>query len=83
MPQIHPTAIVTPGAVMADDVVIGPYCVVGENVRLGRCFRCYFGHPVKLQIVEPSIMAGFFEQLGVRSDFFDPSQIHHYDLIGR
>ena len=35
MPQIHPTAIVTPGAVMAEDVVIGPYCVVGENVRLG------------------------------------------------
>jgi UDP-N-acetylglucosamine acyltransferase len=34
MPQIHPTAIVAPGARMADDVVIGPYCVVGDEVVL-------------------------------------------------
>ncbi|HEX3952503.1 MAG TPA: acyl-ACP--UDP-N-acetylglucosamine O-acyltransferase [Stellaceae bacterium] len=35
MPQIHPTAIVAAGASLADDVVIGPYCVIGENVALG------------------------------------------------
>ncbi len=35
MPQIHPTAIVAPGAVLAGDVAIGPYCVVGEHVVLG------------------------------------------------
>ena len=35
MPQIHATAIVAPGARLAEDVVIGPYCVVGENVTLG------------------------------------------------
>jgi UDP-N-acetylglucosamine acyltransferase len=35
MPQIHSTAIVAPGAVLADDVTIGPYCVVGEQVVLG------------------------------------------------
>jgi UDP-N-acetylglucosamine acyltransferase len=35
MPQIHPTAIVAPGARLADDVVIGPYCMVGERVSLG------------------------------------------------
>ncbi|HVH80441.1 MAG TPA: acyl-ACP--UDP-N-acetylglucosamine O-acyltransferase [Stellaceae bacterium] len=34
MPQIHPTAIVAPGARLANDVVIGPYCVVGEHVSL-------------------------------------------------
>jgi UDP-N-acetylglucosamine acyltransferase len=34
MPQIHPTAIVAPGAMLADDVVVGPYCIVGENVVL-------------------------------------------------
>lgn len=34
MPQIHPTAIVAPGAVLADDVAVGPYCVVGEHVEL-------------------------------------------------
>src|SRR3989440_11723229 len=35
MPQIHPTAIVAPGATLAEDVSIGPYCVIGEEVVLG------------------------------------------------
>ena len=34
MPQIHSTAIVAPGARLADDVVVGPYCVIGEHVAL-------------------------------------------------
>src|ERR1700724_2643196 len=34
MPQIHPTAIVMPGAMLADDVAIGPYCVIGDHVIL-------------------------------------------------
>lgn len=32
---IHPTAIVEPGAQLGAGVEIGPWCVVGENVRLG------------------------------------------------
>ena len=35
MPQIHPTAIIAPGAQLAADVAVGPYCVVGEHVVLG------------------------------------------------
>jgi UDP-N-acetylglucosamine acyltransferase len=35
MAQIHPTAIVTGGARLAPDVVIGPFCVIGELVELG------------------------------------------------
>jgi UDP-N-acetylglucosamine acyltransferase len=35
MPQIHPTAIVTPGAKLAPDVMIGPYCIVGDRAELG------------------------------------------------
>ena len=35
MPQIHPTAIIAPGATLAEDVAIGPYCVVGGEVVLG------------------------------------------------
>jgi UDP-N-acetylglucosamine acyltransferase len=35
MPQIHPSAIVAPGARLAEDVVIGPYCIVGGKVTLG------------------------------------------------
>lgn len=32
---VHPTAIVDTSAELADDVEIGPYCIVGPNVTLG------------------------------------------------
>ncbi len=35
MTTIHPTAIVAAEAQLADDVIIGPYCIVGANVSLG------------------------------------------------
>jgi UDP-N-acetylglucosamine acyltransferase len=35
MSQIHSTAIIETGAVLADTVKIGPYCVVGADVKLG------------------------------------------------
>jgi UDP-N-acetylglucosamine acyltransferase len=34
--MIHQTAIIAPGAQLAEDVEIGPYAVIGEHVRLGR-----------------------------------------------
>jgi len=33
--NIHPTAIVDPGAAIGADVVIGPYCCVGSETQLG------------------------------------------------
>jgi UDP-N-acetylglucosamine acyltransferase len=39
MPQIHSTAIIAPGATLADDVVIGPFCILGERVELGAGVR--------------------------------------------
>ena len=36
MPEIHPTAIVDPGAELAENVRVGPYCVIGGHVRIGR-----------------------------------------------
>jgi UDP-N-acetylglucosamine acyltransferase len=39
--EIHPTAIVDPGAVLADSVEIGPYCIVGDGVRLGETVRLH------------------------------------------
>jgi len=33
--RIHPTAVVDPGAKLADDVELGPYTVVGDGVELG------------------------------------------------
>src|SRR3954469_12851964 len=32
---IHPTAIVDPGAQIADSAEIGPFCVVGADVQIG------------------------------------------------
>ena len=34
--SVHPTAVVAPGAVLADGVAIGPYAVIGAQVRIGR-----------------------------------------------
>ncbi len=33
--NIHPTAIVDPKAELASDVEIGPYCIIGPNVKIG------------------------------------------------
>ena len=35
MRQLHPTAVVHPGAQIGEDCEIGPYCVIGEHVVLG------------------------------------------------
>lgn len=35
MSRIHSTAIIDTGAEVADDVVIGPYSVIGDGVRIG------------------------------------------------
>ncbi|WP_234194155.1 acyl-ACP--UDP-N-acetylglucosamine O-acyltransferase [Pseudacidovorax sp. NFM-22] len=35
MPQIHPTAIVDPGAELDASVSVGPYAVIGPKVRIG------------------------------------------------
>ncbi|MCH5284237.1 MAG: acyl-ACP--UDP-N-acetylglucosamine O-acyltransferase [Akkermansiaceae bacterium] len=36
MAEIHPTAIIDSTAELAEDVKIGPYCVVGPHVKLGK-----------------------------------------------
>ena len=33
--EVHPTAVVSPGAVLGEDVSIGPYAVIGDGVVLG------------------------------------------------
>jgi UDP-N-acetylglucosamine acyltransferase len=43
-PRIHPTAIVSPGAELADDVRVGAYSVIGSGVRVGAATR--IGHHV-------------------------------------
>ena len=36
MPKIHPMSFVDPKAEIAEDVVIGPFCVIGPKVQIGR-----------------------------------------------
>ena len=38
-PRIHPTALVAPGAELADDVEIAPYAIIGAHVCIGRGTR--------------------------------------------
>ena len=33
--RVHPTAIISEGAVLGEGVEVGPYAVIGENVRIG------------------------------------------------
>ncbi|MBS1959557.1 MAG: acyl-ACP--UDP-N-acetylglucosamine O-acyltransferase [Bdellovibrionales bacterium] len=35
MPKIHSSSIVVPGAELAADVEVGPFCTVGPNVKMG------------------------------------------------
>jgi len=39
--KIHATALVAPGAELADDVEIGPYCTIGDKVRLAAGVRLH------------------------------------------
>ncbi len=43
MARIHPTAIVDPSAELADDVEIGPYCMIGAKARIG-AGSCIMSH---------------------------------------
>src|SRR2546429_10019854 len=44
--QIHPTAIVDPGAQLGAGTIVGPYCVIGPDVLLGP--NCWLQHHVTL-----------------------------------
>ena len=35
--DIHPTALVAKGAELADGVSVGPYCIIGEHVKIEYC----------------------------------------------
>ena len=34
--NIHPTAIISPGATLAEGVEVGPYCVIGPDCHIGK-----------------------------------------------
>lgn len=66
MPKIHPTAIVSPESVLADDCDIGPWCVLTGPVTLGAGVRLvgnvHLNGPVTLgsgTIAYPFVCVGF------------------------
>jgi UDP-N-acetylglucosamine acyltransferase len=66
MASIHPTAIVEPGAQLADSVKIGPYCVVGGDVTLED----------DVELVSHVVVAGH-TRIGARSRVFPFASIGH------
>ncbi len=46
MARVHPSAAVHPGARLAADVEVGPFCVIGEHVEVGE--GCWIGSHVVL-----------------------------------
>ena len=43
MTEIHPTAIIAPGAELDKEVAVGPYCIIGPHVKVGKKTRL-LGH---------------------------------------
>ena len=44
--QVHPTALVEPRAQLGSGTLVGPYCIVGEDVSLGE--NCWLQHHVTI-----------------------------------
>lgn len=60
----HPTAVIHDGARLDDGVRVGPYCVIGEKVELGRG-----------TVVEANAVIDGFTKVGERCRFFPFSSI--------
>jgi UDP-N-acetylglucosamine acyltransferase len=71
---IHPTAIVASRAQLADDVVVGAHCIIGDDVRLGA------GTIVESQaVIEGETTIGENNTIGRGSIIGTPPQDHAFD----
>lgn len=64
MPQIHPTAVIDGDVTLADDVVVGPYCIldgVTGSIRIGQGTRLFANVHLTgpLQLGERNVVYGF------------------------
>ena len=66
MTDIHPTAIVEPGATLGEGVKIGPYCIVGAEANLGE----------GSQLISHAIVTGR-TTIGPRATIFPFASIGH------
>lgn len=62
--RIHPTAIINPRAVLADDVEVGPYSIVGPDAEIGPGTR-----------IGPHVVIGAYTRIGARNTLFQFSSI--------
>ncbi len=67
--KIHPTAVVSPEAILGEDVEIGPHAVVGSEVTIGR--GCVLGPHV---VLEGSVILGEGNVLGAGAVIGAPPQ---------
>lgn len=80
MPKIHATSIVDPGANLADDVEVGPYTIIEEQVTLGA--GCIIG---------PHCVIGKGTVMGAGNRTFSGAQVgvspqdlkHLHDAVGK
>jgi len=63
---VHPTAIVEPGAELAEDVEVGPFCIVGANVKLA----------ADVKLISHVVVAGR-TSIGARTSVYPFASIGH------
>ena len=71
--RIHPTAVVDSSAELDTDVTVGPYCVIGKDVQIGRGTRLE-SHVV----IEPNTRIGEECQIRQGAVLGGPPQDHKY-----
>ena len=49
--RIHSTALIDPSAVLADDVEVGPYSIVGADVNIGKGSKVESHVVIKLSLI--------------------------------
>ena len=60
--KIHPTAVIHPKAVLADDVEVGAYSVVGEHVTIGAGTRVLLDYHLNLLAIPQSSIEGYQQE---------------------
>src|SRR6266480_2886102 len=76
--QIHPTAIIDPGAEIGSGTIVGPYCVIGPDVVLGP--NCWLQHHVIFS--NNGTLAGHV-QVGNHAMMGGLTAVHQFCRIGR
>jgi len=71
--NIHPSAVIHPGADLADDVTVGPFCVIGDDVQIGEGTRLEPN-----VIIEPGARIGRNCHVWSGSVLGGPPQDHKY-----